>query len=301
MVVPVVMIRVKKIFRFLEERGATSAAAGVPAADVPYSDKWYFRRLIDRGVVRRAGENVYLDLEEKKAWLRNRRRIALGFCLLAIIAVLLLTARCATFTSDMKGSPGTAPAANLGADRVRVLFQFRHVHRTLGLDAIPKLEEPHERLRGFDDFFGDALRELTNVGSYATFTESSADVNDPARRALRDSLAARSDFTVRLSFMRTRSFSRLFLGSLVSTAGLTVIPVPYGNAYSVTAEVTDRDGRLVLRCERNASLTKWVQGFLIFAYPFHAEQRKKEELYVRFMHDVFRQIETEKALTRRSP
>ena len=35
---------------------------------------------------------------------------------------------------------------------------------------------------------------------------------------------------------------------------------------------------------------------LIFVYPFHPEQRKKEELYVEFLHDIFKQIEKENIL-----
>ncbi|MBN2200478.1 hypothetical protein JW777_00825 [bacterium] len=214
-------------------------------------------------------------------------------------ALALMTAGCATFTSDMRGAPDAPASRNLGADRVSVLFLFKHTRRTHGLDAIPKLEPSYDRVRGFDDFFGDALGELSNIGAYATFTELASDVNDPARRSLRDSLAARHDFTVSLTFSRTRSFSRSFLGSLVSIAGMTLIPVPYTESYSATAAVFDRNGRLVMTCGRSASLTRWVQGLLVFVYPFHPQQRKREELYVRFLHELFRQIETERALTPR--
>lgn len=51
--------------------------------------------------------------------------------------------------------------------------------------------------------FRDVLPTLTNLGSYATFTDRADDVTDPRRRAERDSLALGShDFTVKMRFLR---------------------------------------------------------------------------------------------------
>ncbi len=107
------------------------------------------------------------------------------------------------------------------------------------------------------------------------------------------------DCIVKISFMRQKSFSKTFLGTIASSLSLTLLPIPYSFSYSATAEVFDAQGHLLKNYARSASLTKWVQSLLIFIYPFHPEQRKKEELYVEFMHDIFKQMETEKVLISR--
>jgi hypothetical protein len=45
--------------------------------------------------------------------------------------------------------------------------------------------------------------------------------------------------------------------------------------------------------ERNATLTNWSQILLVMVYPFHPEFRKVEEIYMAFLSDTFRQIESE--------
>ena len=57
---------------------------------------------------------------------------------------------------------------------------FRHLSQQHGFDTIPKLE--FEGVKDFDNLFRDALRELSNVSRYETFTELPDDVNDPKRR-----------------------------------------------------------------------------------------------------------------------
>ncbi len=219
------------------------------------------------------------------------------FLLVALIFIASeLMTGCATFKSEMKGKLVSASEKNYEAERVSALFIFSHFRQTRGLDAIPKLDNQHERIRGFDDFFQDALKEFSNIQNYATFTEYAADVNDPARRVLKDSLMHQHDYIIKILFMRQKSFSRTFLGTIGSSLSLTLLPIPYTYSYSATADVYDSQGHLLKNYARSASLTKWVQSFLIFIYPFHPEQRKKEELYVQFMHDIFKQIETEKIL-----
>jgi hypothetical protein len=214
---------------------------------------------------------------------------------LVLILIYLLTG-CATFKSDLKGKYIAPAEKNYEADRVSVLFIFSHFRQTKGLDAIPKLDNQYERIRGFDDFFQDALNEFSNVKNYATFTEYAADVNDPARRAQKDSLIRSHDYIIKIKFKREKSFAKNFLGSITSSVSLTLLPIPYTYSYSVSAEVYDSQLHLLKNYSRSASLTKWVQTFLILAYPFHPEQRKKEELYVQFLHDIFKQIESEKTL-----
>jgi hypothetical protein len=101
---------------------------------------------------------------------------------------------------------------------------------------------------------------------------------------------------IRMKFMRKSSFTQFFLGGLASTVSITLLPVPYTFSYSVTTDVYDSKGHLIANYNRAASLSKWVQTVLLFVYPFHTETRKKEELYVGFLHDIFKQIESEKIL-----
>ena len=62
-------------------------------------------------------------------------------------------------------------------------------------------------------------------------------------------------------------------------------------------DVFNSEQQLIKSYSRDASLNKWVQTFMVFLYPFHHEKRKKEELYVEFLHDIFEQIESEKILS----
>jgi hypothetical protein len=179
---------------------------------------------------------------------------------------------------------------------VSVLFQFSHVRQTLGYDAVPKLEDKYRILSGFDDIFMDALREFSNIDRYATFTEYASDVNDPARRARRDTLIASSDYMIDIRIKMEKRFSGYFLKTLASTVTLTLLPMPYTQSYTAEARIYDRERKLVGTFTRGEKLTRWVQPLLIFLYPFHPQERKREEIYLQFLHDIFRQIESEKLL-----
>lgn len=213
-----------------------------------------------------------------------------------VVGLFLLLPGCATFKSEMKGAYTKSAEKNFTAEQVKALFIFSHFRQTKGLDAIPKLDNKYERIEGFDDFFQDALNEFSNLKSYDTFTDYSDDVNDPARRVKKDSLMQQNDYILKIKFMRTKSFASNFLGKIVSGLSLTLLPVPYTYSYSMNTDVYEAQGQLLKNYSRSASLTKWVQTLLIVIYPFYPEQRKKEELYVQFMHDIFKQIETEKLL-----
>jgi len=222
------------------------------------------------------------------------------FPTLVLLILSVLFTNCATFKSDLGGKFAQPAAKNYNADKVSVLFIFSHYRQTKGWDAIPKMDNDYEKIRGFDDFFGDALNEFSNIGSYSTFTEYAADVNKPQRRLEKDSLMQRHDYVLKIKFMREKSFAKSFLAKFASTISITILPVPYRYSYSLTADLYDRQGRLLKNYSRNASLTKWVQAGLLFAYPFYPEQRKKEEIYVEFLHDLFKQIESEKILKKSS-
>ena len=208
--------------------------------------------------------------------------------LFILISVMLLTTHCATFKSDMVGKCKESVQKNYNAEPVSLLLIFSHYRQTTGWDAIPKLDDQRQRIRGFDDFLLDALNEFSNIKRYSTFTEYASDVNDPERRAQKDSLMQQHDYILKLKFMRKKSFAKNFLGTLFTSSSLTLLPIPFTYSYSVEANLYDSKGQLLKSYSRKASLIKWVQTLLIFVYPFHPEQRKKEELYVQFLHDIFK-------------
>ena len=72
--------------------------------------------------------------------------------------------------------------------------------------------------------------------------------------------------------------------------------MPYVYHYTAQVDVLDSDRKLIKSYTREAELTKWWQTFLLFVYPFKHQERQKEQLYVEILHDVFRQIESEKIL-----
>ena len=213
----------------------------------------------------------------------------------AFIAVTMISG-CASSRSDLHMAFKGEIKRNPNSTPVSVFFIFSHVRQTVGLDAIPKLENKFERLRAFDDIFLEAQRELSNLGKYSTYTEESSDVNDPAKRNMRDSLMKCMDYTVKTRIESKKNFANYFLGYLVSTASLTAIPIPYTRHYTIKADVLTSDNRLVASYERQAELTNWSQIFLVVVYPFHPELRKIEEIYMDFLRDVFKQIESEGVL-----
>lgn len=214
---------------------------------------------------------------------------------LAPVLVVLLSG-CASFRSDLDSAYEGPATRNPDPAPVRVAFVFSHVRQTLGLDAVPKLVPKTRNVSGFDEILGDALPELSNLGPYTTWTEEAGDVNRPERRAVRDSLMRAADYTVKVRLESSRSFTRQFLGGLLSGLSLTALPVPYTSTYTLKADVLDRGRRPVASYTRRARLTTWVELGLVVVYPFHPAERKREEIYMDFLHDVFRQIESEGVL-----
>ncbi|MCP4727147.1 MAG: hypothetical protein GY863_19070 [bacterium] len=217
--------------------------------------------------------------------------------ILNLVLITLFTG-CATFSSDVSGKYDQPQVKNTGAEDVNVFFVIRHVRQVTGFDAIPKLDNERQIIRDFDDLFLDALNEISNIGHYATFTEFSSDVSKPERRAKRDELIEASDFVLRIEFTRTRSFIRYFTGGVFSTLSLTLLPMSYPHSYSIKVDIYNSDGNMIGSYSRNATTNKWIQTFLIFAQPFHTESLKKEKIYLDFLHDIFKQIESEKILTK---
>ena len=220
--------------------------------------------------------------------------------LICASALLLIIAGCASFRSDIKGKYEGKTEKNFGADKVSVLFIFSHYEQAKGYDAIPKLENKRQIISDFDDLFIDALTELSNVGRYNTFIVYASDIGEPERRAKKDSLINCHDYIVRMKFLKENSFAKHFLGTLVSTVSATLLPMPYTRHYSLTVDLFDGNDVLIHTYKRESSLTKWVQSLMVFIYPFHTEARKTEEIYINFMHDVFKQIESSKVLSANS-
>ncbi len=220
-----------------------------------------------------------------------------GFKTAIILALTLpFFSGCASFRSNLQMGFEGQPKHNSDAKQVSVLFVFSHVHQTLGYDAIPKLQPKREALEDFDDIFTDALREFSNIRKYDTFTDDASDVNQPERRTKKDSLTTVDDYTIKVRIETTKSFAGQFLGTLFSTVSATILPIPYTWRHHLIAEVYNHDRKLIATYERRASLTKWVEAGLIFAYPFYPEERKREEIYMMFLHDTFKQIESEGVL-----
>ena len=216
-------------------------------------------------------------------------------CIL-ILSVILMITSCATFRTELEGSSGLDQQKVMGVEPVDVLFMSRHLQQTRGLDAVPKLQNKYQIIRGYDDILLDATKEFSNLNRYAAFTEFSSDMSDPERIKLKDSLMTNYELRIAIEIRKEKSFSKYFLGTIGSVVSLTLLPIPYTQEYYLDVEVFDREGRLVKTYSRSANTTKWVEALLLPVYPFHTEMRKTEDIYVDFLHDVFRQIEADQVL-----
>jgi hypothetical protein len=209
------------------------------------------------------------------------------------LALAALFSGCLATRSPVSGEFGRAQP-NLNAAPVTVLFVFRHETQFHGFDTIPKLQTAG--VKDFDNLLRDALREISNIRSYETFTELPSDVNSPKRR---DELAiARGahDYVIEIDLLEESSFAQQALMGTITLLSLTVIPAPYDWDYTIGTEVSRKGGARVAQYQRKATLSNWVEAFLIFAYPFHPLEGKREEIYSESLHDTFRQIEAEKIL-----
>jgi len=159
-----------------------------------------------------------------------------------------------------------------------------------GYDAVPKIIFPDNSFR---DIFAEAMKEITNIKSFATFTDYAEDINDVHRRRTRDSLKSANDFTVHVSIKKENAFSKRFLADLFSYSSATVIPVGYTWDYIITADVLNSEGKLLKSYTRSASLETWTNILLVFVYPFYASHGVTEEIYFESLRDILRQIDDE--------
>lgn len=212
---------------------------------------------------------------------------------LILIGAIILIAGCATFSPPINGMYGKEKVRNLNAEKVDILFIFEHYEQTTGIDAVPKLTRPP---RNFNDIFGNALSEISNIEKYNSITINADDINDIRKRENILRLKKESEYIIEMNFKKEKSFVKFFFGVIVSSFSATIIPIRYKNKYEVEVKVYDNKEQLIKTYMRDSELDKWVQTFMVFFYPFMHEKRKKEELYVECLHDIFSQIETEKIL-----
>lgn len=218
--------------------------------------------------------------------------------IMVVLLPVIVLWNCTAFRSEIKGKFSGPQKISSSKEKVSLLFVFSHYRQVKGYDAIPKLANKNQRVSDFDDFLRDALNEFKSVENYATFTEYPSDVNNPQRRAKKDSLINTNDFTLKIEFKEEISFTKYMLGGIFSTLSATLLPVPYTRTYAVKAQLFNDQGKLVNTYTRQASITKWVELLLIFAYPFYPERKEIESVYLEFLHDIFKQIEQEKALVK---
>jgi hypothetical protein len=212
----------------------------------------------------------------------------------AIAALIWILAGCAASRSPITGIYSGTAEKNAGAPKVSVFFLFRNLTQQHGMDSIPKLRD--HGIKDFNNLFRDSLTEITNISQYTTFFESPNDINAPKRRLELDGYRSSHDFTVEYTVLEESSFKQQMLSGTVSLLSLTLIPMPYSWDYTITANLYDRNGKLIRSYQRKSTLDNWMQVFLIFAYPFHPLEGKREQIYSESMHDIFRQIEAEKVL-----
>jgi hypothetical protein len=212
----------------------------------------------------------------------------------AALLIAVLSSGCLATRTEVLGTYGGAAQPNMNAAPVSVLFVFRHETQQHGFDTIPKLQ--FSGVKDFDNLFRDALKELGNVSRYETFTELPNDVNEPKRREKLAEARAAHDYVIEIEFLEESSFKQQAFMGTIALLSLTTIPVPFDWDYTISTVVSRKGGTRVAQYQRRATLSNWVEVFLIFAYPFYPLEGKREEIFSESLHDTFRQIEAEKVL-----
>jgi hypothetical protein len=222
------------------------------------------------------------------------RRLPAPCPLVMTLLCLLLLSGCAATRSEIREAYTAPVAKRSDSGKVSVFFLFRHLEQSHGLDTIPKLKGTG--VKDFDNLVRDSLSELGNLGKFSTDTELPTDVNSPERREKREANRGKHDFTVEISIFEESSFRQQCFSAVVSTLSLTAVPMPYSWDYTVTATVYDKGGARVKEYRRAATLNNWLQGLLVFAYPFYPLEGKREEIYSETLHNIFRQMDGERVL-----
>ena len=85
----VLIIRIKKIFKYMKERNAISSEKAIPVSEIPHSNRWFFKRLVKLNVVKKFNELYYLDVEAAQLYLQTRRKYALILLILVLVLIAL--------------------------------------------------------------------------------------------------------------------------------------------------------------------------------------------------------------------
>lgn len=212
-----------------------------------------------------------------------------------LLSTSIIFSACISFRSGMDGT--FAGDAVRGMDRapVSVFFHFTHLEQEKGLDVVPKIVPPQ---RGFRDIFGASMTTLSNIRTFATFTDNDNDIDAVERRAKRDSLKGANDVTIHITMLREDSFAKHFLASILSYGTLAVVPTGYSWDYTMTAEVRSSSGALIRSYTRHSTLSTWYQAMFFIIYPFYPSEVKIEEIYLESMQNIFQQIEHDGVLKR---
>ncbi|MDD5712647.1 MAG: hypothetical protein PHY31_07820 [Smithellaceae bacterium] len=205
---------------------------------------------------------------------------------------------CASFRQNDSVPAPVAERSNAGAAKVNVLFVFTHTKQMIGYDTIPKIITAQEVVPAFNDIFSNAVKTFSNVANYAIFNESAFDVNMPARRKEKADLKAANDFAVDINVKTTESFPRTFIGGFVTLGSITLIPFPYVTNYEAVATIYDAKGNALKSYTQKDQIKTWVQAFLVFYYPFHPQERVREEVYLGMLRNIFLQMEAEGILNK---
>jgi hypothetical protein len=215
---------------------------------------------------------------------------------IALVLAAWLLSGCAASVSPIQGlyaapnrlQPGTA------ADErpVRVEFEVAHLTQRHGFDAVAKHRGP--LISDFEEVFRDATRELPNLSAYTLEVERAPLGGKEV--ILRPDYRTEHDYSVRMVFLSESSFASDVLGWIVSIGSLSLVPVPFRIEYSASVEVRRPDGRLLGQYQRSAEVTRWVQGLLLFAYPFRPPEGVQEKLVSELLRDLFREMAATGAL-----
>ena len=84
-VAAVITIRMKRILAYMRDRQAFTPETAIPQEEIPYADRWYFRRLVEYGAIKRIQSRCYLDEIFAQQYWRDRRKRAFWFLLIAML------------------------------------------------------------------------------------------------------------------------------------------------------------------------------------------------------------------------
>jgi hypothetical protein len=203
---------------------------------------------------------------------------------------------CAASVSPIQGLyAGDRRQPLADARPVRVEFTVAHLTQRHGFDAVAKHRGP--LIADFEEVFRDATRELGNLSAYTLKVEAAPGSGQEV--ILRPDYRTDHDYSVRMVFFSESSFASDVIAGLVAFGSLSLVPVPFRVDYSASAEIRSPDGRLFGSYRRSAQITQWVEGLLLFAYPFRPPEGEQEKLVSQLLRDLFREMDATGVL--RSP